>query len=615
MAQGSQTHRLWQRGSRRVVIFCLAWAVVMLLLQQFGLRALIRQELASLDLRFRFRGPQPPVDDVVILTIDQHSMTADTFTPEELTENPQLALLKNFPFPRRVYADLIQKACDAGARMVAFDLLFLTPKDDDELFRAAIEKYRGRVVVGSNFSDDNQQLMVPSVIVPESVTTESVAGFVNYWPDLDGGVRWARHRTTPAAVAGVAESANEHAVYSFASLAVRHVDQPHLINFVGPAGSVPTRPLYEVFYAKAWQQNLRNGEFFRGKTVLVGPAGNFQHDQHPTPFGVMDGVEIHANTIGTLLRDNAPRKAPLFVGQLTIVVLALATAWLLSVAGHPIGKLGLLAGTCVAYGVVAQVAFASAGIVLTVAAPVWTVAGSGVVGIAAQLVIEQLEKRRVRRTLDRYVSRQVAEEILKNTENYEQSLGGERRAITILFSDIRSFTSISEQSSPVELVQQLNEYLTAMVDVVLKHDGTLDKFIGDAIMSVYGAPTSRGPVEDAWRAVQTAYDMRVQLVGLQEQWRKAGKPELKIGIGLNHGEVVVGNIGSPHRMEYTVIGDPVNVASRVEGLNKECHTDILLTESVYDLVKNRIEAKFVAELAVKGRAQPVKVYSLEKLVG
>jgi adenylate cyclase len=351
----------------------------------------------------------------------------------------------------------------------------------------------------------------------------------------------------------------------------------------------------------------------RDAFVLIGPAGNFQHDQHPTPFGPMDGVEIHANAIATLMRGDAPREAPAAVGIVSIFVLALATARLLSVAVHPLGKLGLLVAIGAAYFAVAQTAFAWRGVVLLVAAPLWTVAGGGVLGVAMQVVAERLERLRVRRTLDRYVSKQVAEEILRHGEEYAASLGGERRNVTILFSDIRGFTTISEQSSPVELVAQLNEYLTVMVDVVMKYDGTLDKFVGDAIMTVYGAPLSRGAAEDAWRAVQTAAEMRTRLAELQQRWRAAGKPELRIGIGLNHGEVVVGNIGSPQRMEYTVIGDPVNVASRVEGLNKEFGTDILLTESVYELVKDRVEVKRLEATAVKGREQKVNVYALEWL--
>ncbi len=590
-----------------MLVFCLVWSALVWLAHEHNFRPLIAEELATLDFRFRLRGARPAAPEVAILAIDQRSMVADRFTPEELATNPQLALLKNFPYPRPVYADAMERLCAAGTKKVVIDLLFLSPKDGDQELSAAIAKHRDRVVLGANYSDDGKQLMLPSVVVPEDIPTESVAGFVNYWPDLDEVVRRTH---VPSPEMGVPAATG---IRSVVAMAAGWDTTAALINFDGPGGTFPSYPFYELFYDKTWEQNLKRGDVFRDKIVLIGPAGNYQHDQHPTPFGPMDGVEIHANAIGTLLRGNAPRAAPAFVGVLTILALALVTAALLNVAGHPLGKLGLLTGVCIVYGVVAQVAFASGGLVLLVAAPLWTVAGGGVVGIAAQLVAEQLEKLRVRRTLDRYVSKQVAEEILKNTEEYEQSLGGERRTVTILFSDIRGFTSISERSNPVELVQQLNEYLTVMVDVVMKYDGTLDKFIGDAIMSVYGAPTSGGAAEDAWRAVQTAHEMRVRLGELQKQWRAAGKPELKIGIGLNHGEVVVGNIGSPHRMEYTVIGDPVNVASRVEGLNKEFGTDILLTDTVYELVKDRVEVRIAGTTAVKGREQKVNVYALETL--
>jgi adenylate cyclase len=588
--------RLWRRGKVRVFIFCLAWATLVAVAQHSHLRALVHEELASLDFRFRLRGGPRPLPGIVILAIDQRSMVADTFTPAELSANPQLAALKNFPFPRSVYADAIEKLCAAGAKKIALDLLFVTPKGGDDVLRAAIAKYRDRVVLGANYSDDGRQLMLPSVVVPETVPTESVAGFVNYWPDSDQVVR--RMDT----VAG-----------SFPALAAGRIAPPGLINFAGPGGTFPTHPFYELFYDKAWEQNLKRGEVFRDQIVLIGPTGNYQHDQHPTPFSPMDGVEIHANAIGTLLRGDAPREASSGVGFAAIYMLALATALLVNVGGHPLGKLGLLTGMCLAYVAVAQVAFASAGIVILVAAPLWTVAGGGVAGIAAQLVTERMEKLRVRRTLEKFVSKPVADEILKNSEGYEHSLGGERRHATILFSDIRSFTSVSEQAGPVEVVEQLNEYFTAMVDEVMQHHGTLDKFVGDAIMAVYGAPLSAGKAEDAWRAVQTAAGMRARLAELQANWRAAGKPVLKIGVGINCGEVVVGNIGSPHRMEYTVIGDPVNVASRVEGLNKEFGTDILLTDAVYELVKEHVEVRLAGTTAVKGREQTVSVYALEKL--
>ena len=149
----------------------------------------------------------------------------------------------------------------------------------------------------------------------------------------------------------------------------------------------------------------------------------------------------------------------------------------------------------------------------------------------------------------------------------------------------------------------------------LTKSGVVDKFIGDAVMAVYGTPTSVGIKEDAWRAVLTAYEMRLKLAELHQGWATRGLAPLKFGIGLNHGEVFCGNIGSPKRMEYTVIGDPVNVASRVEGLNKDFGTDILLTESVYALVKDRVEVTPMNATAVKGRGEKVVVYFLKSIPG
>ena len=221
----------------RVTVLCLLWAMVVLVAHQFGLGLLVREELASLDSRFRIRGVRAASPDIVILAVDQRSMVADTFTPEDLAAQPQLALLKNYPFPRRVYADAIEKLCNAGARVVAFDLLFLSPKEDDPGLRAVIEKYRDRIVLGSNFSDDGRRLLLPSVVVPESIPTESVAGYVNYWPDFDGVVRRERSRTTVSAVAHVEPAPGEQPVSSFTALAARRTAPDGLINFAGPSGT------------------------------------------------------------------------------------------------------------------------------------------------------------------------------------------------------------------------------------------------------------------------------------------------------------------------------------------------------------------------------------------
>ncbi len=589
-------------------LLCAAWAVAILFAHVRGFPPLVRQELGSVDWRFRKCQPPPPRADIIILAIDQPSCSLpDRFDPLPA----ELQALRNFPYPRAVYAAAIERLGEAGAKIVAIDLLFFSPKVGDETLQTAVAKHRERVVLGSNFSDDETQLLEPAVAVPEEVTLAEVCGYVNFWPDVDGVVRRARAQLVrvpgqPAELSFTARIARK-----FGSETLPR--EPTYIGYSGPAGTVKTVPFYKLFYDRSWEGELEGGAAFRNKIVFIGPTGNFHHDQHPTPFGVVDGVEIHANALATWLRGNAPRDAARWVGWLVVLALAVGTAGILSTEIHPLFKLGALGGIGMAYAWGTLAVFKGQQMLLPVAAPVWTVTGGGVLGIALQVVAEQLEKLRVRRTLERYVSKPVADEILRHGEEYQDSLRGERKSVAILFSDIRGFTTISEQSDPVPLVEQLNEYFTVMVDVVMKHDGTLSKFIGDAIMALYGAPLSKGAVDDAWRAVATAHEMRVRLAELHRQWAARGLPQLKIGVGLNFGEVVVGDIGSPQRREYTVIGDPVNVASRVEGLNKDFGTDILLTESVYELVKDRVEAELRGETAVKGRGKPVKVYALTKL--
>jgi adenylate cyclase len=188
------------------------------------------------------------------------------------------------------------------------------------------------------------------------------------------------------------------------------------------------------------------------------------------------------------------------------------------------------------------------------------------------------------------------------------SLGGQSLPVTVLFSDIRGFTSISEQMDPQRVVALLNEYFTEMVDIVMNEGGVVDKYIGDAIMAIFGAPVPKP--DDAVNAVRAAVKMRRALADLNERLVARGQPALRTGIGIHTGEVVAGNIGSERRMEYTVIGDAVNLASRLESSTKELGTDVLISEDTYELTKHMIEARSVREITVKGRAKPVMTYEV-----
>jgi adenylate cyclase len=221
-----------------------------------------------------------------------------------------------------------------------------------------------------------------------------------------------------------------------------------------------------------------------------------------------------------------------------------------------------------------------------------------------QMVQGLKERDRLRETFGRYVTRQVADHLMKGNVN----LGGELVPVTVLFSDIRSFSSISETMDPRAVLDFLNEYFAGMVESVLHHHGVVDKFIGDAIMAVFGAPVPEP--DDALNAVRAALEMRTRLEQINQAFQKRGLPEIRAGIGLHSGQVVAGNMGHVDRMEYTVIGDAVNLASRLEGMTKELACDVILSEDLYEQVKAAVDAEPIKRIKVKGREQDVMVYRL-----
>jgi adenylate cyclase len=221
-------------------------------------------------------------------------------------------------------------------------------------------------------------------------------------------------------------------------------------------------------------------------------------------------------------------------------------------------------------------------------------------------VVADREKRQVRTAFQYYLTKSVMEEMLKHPEKLK--LGGDKRELTVLFSDIRGFTTISERLPPEELVRTLNEYLTPMTDLVFKHEGTLDKYMGDAIMAVWGAPLTQE--DHALRACAAAVEMLEKLKELCKRWAEQGRPLIDIGIGINSGHMAVGNMGSDMRFDYTVMGDNVNLGSRLEGTNKEYGTRIIISEFTFALVKGKVVARELGSVRVKGKKKPVGIYEL-----
>lgn len=229
----------------------------------------------------------------------------------------------------------------------------------------------------------------------------------------------------------------------------------------------------------------------------------------------------------------------------------------------------------------------------------------------SERLIQQKSKlnERIKGIFSKFTSPNVVNALVENQR--EVVLGGESKTISLMFCDIRSFTNYCEERSPAEVVEILNEYLTRMSEVVIRYHGTLDKYIGDEIMSFWGAPLAQP--NHAKLAVQAGFEMLMELKKLTLKWEKEGKKPFSVGIGVNTGEVIVGNIGSAIRMDYTVIGDPVNLAARVEALTRKFNSDFLITEATYQLVKDIVQARKIGVLQVKGKKEPSLIYSVERV--
>jgi adenylate cyclase len=325
----------------------------------------------------------------------------------------------------------------------------------------------------------------------------------------------------------------------------------------------------------------------------------------------MPGPEVHLNAINAAIHGE-------FIAEMSHASVALLTACAgilaigLSLLVRPpwLRLLGLaIANVSAAY--IALLLFDHASVYVPMVAPIGELNLTLLLGLVSDFTTERVEKNKLRRTLEKYVSRNVVRELIDRPQALAQSLGGVVRPVTILFSDIRDFSYVAAQADPQALVAQLNEYLTAMVNCVFRFGGTLDKFIGDAVMAVWGNTRSEGNVNDAANAVRAALAMREELERLNASWRSRGLSELRVGIAINKGDVVVGNIGSPQRMEFTVIGDAVNVTWKLQELTKEIDSELIVSKSVQSLLREHFDFRGLGAVRIAGISEPAEIFAVE----
>ena len=390
-----------------------------------------------------------------------------------------------------------------------------------------------------------------------------------------------------------------------------------LINFRGPAlledlksHTYPTYSFFDLLYSHeqilAGQKPDIDPAVFRDKIVFVGTTASGLFDVFETPFshGQMPGSQIHAAVADQILSRRFLRPASTSVRLASVLAAGLAVG--IGATTVPAGWATLAALVFVsAFGWTATSLFAG-GYWLNVSQPLLGSAFALFGGVAYQYAVESREKRHITKLFGRYVPKDVDDQLVANPAL--ASLGGHRRDMTVLFSDIRGFTTVSERGQPEDIVLTLNEYFTRMVDIVFHHKGTLDKFVGDMVMALFGAPLD-DPLH-ADHAVETALDMLEALHALNLQWAAEGRPLLDIGIGVNSGPMIAGNIGSNTIMSYTVIGDSVNLGSRLESLNKQYGTHIIISESTRSLLTKSYQLRPLGEVVVKGKSRAVEIFAI-----
>jgi adenylate cyclase len=571
-------------------------------------------------LRGRRMGPAP---EVALVALDDHTTRAFGV--------PVL--------PRACHARLIRNLQRAGARVILFDMLFEQPREGDDALAAAMRAH-GRVILAwarEESADPNGAEAHPVLPNERLARAAFAVANANLPNDPDGLIRrfpWAallpdpddvaRLRRLPGlAVAAAGALADPDAAAIEQELghgrAGGHVlvdarvdEEPtSTIAYRGPGGFSCRRvPYYQVYWAddprRADVDLAQLRRWVAGRVVLVGAVTESAHDTHPTPWGKMPGAEVQANALDTVLSGRFLRPAPegARVALLVLGCLVMALEPLL------FGRLWLMAGAGVALfflplGASAAL-FRGAQIWLP---PVDAMAGMGLAFLGENLYLYSTQRRRardLRRHFARFVGPRVLREIL--SEGYVE-LEGERREITVLFSDLQGFTTLSERLPPAQTVALLNQYLNRMVAVIFAHEGTLDKFMGDGIMAYFGAP--QPSPDHAAQAVRCALEMQRALAQWREETAGQALPPVFMRIGVHTGAAVVGEMGSRLQVSYTAIGDTVNVAARLEPLNKEFGTSILISEHTRAGLGPDLATEFKGELQVKGRAEPVRVYAVQ----
>jgi adenylate cyclase len=580
-------------------------------------------EAKALDLLLWARG-QEKSPEIVLVQIDDQAF-------RNLGEKQ--------PLPRSYLASLIELLARSGAKVIAMDIELkvpTNPKEDGALLKAiqsaaenGVSKVVPVYVIRPEKEEGGEVLYARSSFFTPKLNV--VAGFANAPVESDGfvrqlplAVRGSDGKILPSlAIAVLARYAGydpsrlqetmnqgekmtlllpEWDKFRGALLAGLtpfsfQLEDSWKINFAGAQGSFKAIPSDPVFHLAKGKVALATDNPFRGKIVLIGATFGESRDFFPTPKGLMSGVEIHANAIHTILSRSQILPAHRLLALSISLIFAIVTSLFLTLLRPTVVTILSLVAIPVLLIPLSYLAFAYLGLWVDFVTPLLAIRWGAYAG-------DFLESRHIRRSLEEYVDREVANQIV----DQEEALGGQKKEVSVFFTDVRNYTTLCEGLLPEKVVGILNELFSMMGKVIARHHGCIVDFIGDAVLAVFGAPKDNP--NHAWDAVQAAIEVQKELDALNEKWQKRNIPPLQIGVGIHTGEVLAGIVGSGERKKFGVTGDAVNTGSRVEGLNKEFSTSILITRETLAKVNGRIQVRSCGEVKVKGRERPVEVFEV-----
>ncbi|MBI4548072.1 MAG: CHASE2 domain-containing protein [Ignavibacteriae bacterium] len=638
-----------------------AVALIVIILTQdivFEFLPLKRLELSLIDLRFRQRRQNMKIrdsSDVVIVEISQESFKS---------------LPERWPWPKSYFARVVKNLQQAGARAIGIDLVFSSAdqinQQSDVEFQRVLEK-TGRVVLAGRIESQEQYYTLKGQhenYGNSFIHDSSRFGIVNVFTDDDGVLRrymplifdTVHQRRIPTFSLAVLNAYYDEPFSFTAGIESktfyyrgRHIPQydpaSFLINYYGPSGTFPRIKFVDVLddrdFKTLEEDNLGEDvntfddptfgylydQTLRNKIVLIGSTMPEDKDLFPVTIGQgrregdnqMYGVEIHANVIQSILDRNFIIRQSFWMTVLVVFGLSLFTfvfiAALLAIRTKYSMFIRILAVMVppselfIIYWASLKV-FTEYNFLTEMTSPLLVV-GMGFMGSTVyHYMTEHKQRLMITNMFGQYVNRDVVNELIKHPEKLR--LSGERRELTVMFTDIENFTALAEKTRAEELVAILNEYLDIMTSIIFHNRGTLDKYEGDAIMAFWGAPIPQS--EHALLACNTALQMQDAIVDIRRRWKEAGRANLNVRIGINTGEMIVGNIGGRVKYEYTAIGDSVNLGARLESANKQYRTNIMISEHTYKKVESHVFARELDMLVVAGKTEPIRVYELLGLV-